>query len=212
MVCKIAGQRFTKWVVLSDEIIRSDNPKNKNTMRMCKCDCGTIKPVKVGDLKSGKSPSCGCIRASQNGLTSHPLHKKWDDMNRRCYNPKTNRYHNYGGKGVKVCKRWRKGEANALQNFIKDLEPEYNKAVKKWGASKVHLDKDIKGTGFLYNKHTVMFVKDRINTTEAHRKLNPQQVKYIRSSSKYNRELAEELGVCIDTVQRAKSYVSFTEE
>ena len=213
MVCKnLAGQKFNRWTVLSNEIIRSPNPKNKNTSRMCKCDCGTIKAVKVGDLKSGKSPSCGCIRSSQNNLTKHPLHKKWAEMNRRCYNPKHSSYSRYGGKGVIVCKRWRKGQPNALQNFIKDLEAEYNIAVKKWGKSKVHLDKDIKGTGFIYNKHTVMFAKELDNCTEGGRKLTPKEVKYIRTSSQINRVLADELNVCKETIRRVKARISFSEE
>lgn len=31
----------------------------------------------------------------------------WRSMRQRCYNPNTNRYKNYGGKGIKVCDEWR---------------------------------------------------------------------------------------------------------
>ena len=39
--------------------------------------------------------------------TSHPLYPVWNQMKARCYNPKSNRYHNYGGRGIEVCWEWR---------------------------------------------------------------------------------------------------------
>jgi len=37
----------------------------------------------------------------------------------RCFNPKTNRYERYGGRGITVCERWR-GEGN-FPNFLADM-------------------------------------------------------------------------------------------
>lgn len=34
--------------------------------------------------------------------------KAWFNMHERCYNPKHRGYPSYGGKGIIVCKRWRK--------------------------------------------------------------------------------------------------------
>lgn len=30
----------------------------------------------------------------------------WQDLQRRCYNPNTHNYENYGGRGIVVCDRW----------------------------------------------------------------------------------------------------------
>ena len=48
----LVGQRFGNWTVISEiDAIRS----------LCKCDCGTVKPVTRTSLKQGTSKSCGCL-------------------------------------------------------------------------------------------------------------------------------------------------------
>lgn len=42
---------------------------------------------------------------------------KWNDMKKRCYNPKSPNYKYYGSRGIKVCDEWL-GE-NGLYNFCK---------------------------------------------------------------------------------------------
>ena len=43
----------------------------------------------------------------------------WCGIKRRCYNPKTERYPRYGGRGIKVCERWLGFEG--FVNFISDM-------------------------------------------------------------------------------------------
>lgn len=43
----------------------------------------------------------------------------WQNMIDRCYNPDSYNYPNYGGRGVKVCDRWRRQDG--LINFINDM-------------------------------------------------------------------------------------------
>ncbi len=33
-------------------------------------------------------------------------YRTWEKMKDRCFNPKNNRFHRYGGRGITVCKRW----------------------------------------------------------------------------------------------------------
>jgi len=39
-------------------------------------------------------------------------------MKDRCHNPSSSGYENYGGRGIRVCSRWRK-----FENFIRDMGP-----------------------------------------------------------------------------------------
>jgi hypothetical protein len=50
------------------------------------------------------------------GLSGTKVHKAWKHLKDRCLNPKNKSYANYGGRGVKVCKRWL-----SFENFYKDM-------------------------------------------------------------------------------------------
>jgi hypothetical protein len=47
-------------------------------------------------------------------ITRHPIYARWRSMIQRCYNPKSQRYKSYGGRGITVCDEWR----NSSYTFI----------------------------------------------------------------------------------------------
>lgn len=51
------GYRFGRLTVISDRF-----RKNNQTYYLCQCDCGNIKEIRIGHLKSGKIQSCGCLQ------------------------------------------------------------------------------------------------------------------------------------------------------
>ena len=55
------------------------------------------------------------IEESTNEQTHKILYGAWKNMEYRCYNPKHEYYHIYGGRGIKVCDEWL-GE-DGLENF-----------------------------------------------------------------------------------------------
>jgi len=94
---------------------------------MCLCDCGKIKSILGYNLKTRKTKSCGCLQKEEftKRLTKHGHTKTkeksrtynvWKSMNQRCVNPNNKSYPYYGGRGIKVCLRWRK-----FENFFKDM-------------------------------------------------------------------------------------------
>jgi hypothetical protein len=48
-------------------------------------------------------------------------YNSWEAMNRRCSDPKHPWYDIYGGRGIEVCERWRRGTPNAFINFLTDM-------------------------------------------------------------------------------------------
>jgi hypothetical protein len=94
---------------------------------LVKCICGSKKVILFRNFRSGNTKSCGCLRkvtGKKNGLanTLHGESRKtseyfcWQNMMQRCYNNKNPIYSYYGGRGIKVCKRWDK-----YSNFLGDL-------------------------------------------------------------------------------------------
>jgi hypothetical protein len=61
--------------------------------------------------KQGK-PSNNLIH----GMKGTPTYESWHRMKQRTSNPKTNNYHNYGGRGITVCEEWL-----TFTNFFADM-------------------------------------------------------------------------------------------
>lgn len=55
----LTGNKYGRWTV----ICRDDNPGDRTTMWLCRCDCGNVKRVQGYNLKNGISKSCGCYKA-----------------------------------------------------------------------------------------------------------------------------------------------------
>ena len=91
--------------------------KKSNSFWLCKCECGNDTTVRIGDLGSGNTTSCGCYREEQSnkalierstthGETGTRLYNIWHGMKQRSNYKKNISYKHYGGKGIKVCKAW----------------------------------------------------------------------------------------------------------
>ncbi|AEQ34392.1 HNH endonuclease [Bacillus phage Bastille] len=46
------------------------------------------------------------MAGKSHGMSNTRIHTIWKNMKQRCYNPKRNKYHLYGGKGIRVCEDW----------------------------------------------------------------------------------------------------------
>lgn len=107
----LTGKTFGHWFVIE----KSGNTKGGGALWRCKCLCGSLRNVVGGDLRSGKSVSCGCkgsrstigIRSATHRMKGTKIHTCWSNMLQRCRD-KTNK--NYGGKGISVCDEWLKFE------------------------------------------------------------------------------------------------------
>lgn len=116
-----AGQRFGRLAVLGYH-----DTRNGRARWSCLCDCGAVAIVPGGDLKDGNTTSCGCYkgdwsrqRFTRHGLSRTSIHRCWQSMKDRCENPNNQRYRDYGGRGIRVCDRWR----DSFENFLSDMGP-----------------------------------------------------------------------------------------
>lgn len=107
----LIGVRFGRLVVL--ERAENNGRNGKNARWKCRCDCGNVCVVNNGDISSGHTKSCGCIKREVNAsrLTTHGethtrLHGIWRGIKDRCYRSAEKSYVNYGGRGIKMCDEW----------------------------------------------------------------------------------------------------------
>lgn len=117
----ITGQRFGRLTVISFS--------HRNGAKLywkCRCDCGKEIITRGDGLKSGHTNSCGCYNREilknakwneTHGKSRTKIHGIWFNMKRRCYDPNSDEYPNYGGRGIEICPEWL-GEHGA-ENFIK---------------------------------------------------------------------------------------------
>lgn len=125
-IIDLTGKRFSRWTV-----IELSHQVGKMLYWHCVCDCGTKRAVFGGDLKRDGSRSCGCLmreesakRGTTHGMMRHPAYRSWIYMKARCENSKTSGYHLYGGRGIKVCKRW-----SDFERFWTDMGPTWRKGL-----------------------------------------------------------------------------------
>lgn len=104
-------------------VMRRVENVGKQPAWLCRCDCGTEKTILGMHLRAGKPVDCGCgyverQRAShvRHGMTDTPEWKSWKAMLDRCLNENHPSWEHYGGRGIKICKRWL-----TFENFYADM-------------------------------------------------------------------------------------------
>lgn len=110
----ITGQRFGRLVVLCR--IPSDSTAGGTVRTRWKvlCDCGNLIETRGHNLRSGDTKSCGCLiqdvlaeRNHKHGHCSTRTYRIWLNMKQRCNNPANKNWADYGGRGIRICERWR---------------------------------------------------------------------------------------------------------
>ena len=118
------GMRFGRLTIIA---------KSSGGLRKCRCDCGVTKNIRWNNLQQGASKSCGCLSGEQHGLTSagkkSGMYWIWQAMLQRCYNKSRSDYPRYGGRGIRVCKRWRE----SFSAFLADIgERPHGKSLDRY--------------------------------------------------------------------------------
>lgn len=105
--------------------------KRKTRYGLYKCFCGVEFKTQTYKVNYETTKSCGCHNRqliketnTTHGLSRHRLYAVWIGMIKRCSNKNSTHYSNYGGRGIKVCKRW-----NDIENFINDMYPSFKEGL-----------------------------------------------------------------------------------
>jgi hypothetical protein len=113
------GQRFGCWTVIG-----LSYRERHAAYWLCRCDCGTERPVRQYSLEISRSTGCGCVpsrlrhgRARRGKRSSEYV--CWMAMIRRCGRLTGKDFERYAGRGITVCERWR----NSFENFLADMGP-----------------------------------------------------------------------------------------
>lgn len=113
----LIGKRIGRLVVLG----QNGRAKDGRILLKCKCDCGNETNVRVHELRTGNTRSCGCIakektsvRNTKHGLSDKRVYTLWRGILSRCENKNDPCYPNYGGRGISMCKEWHR-----FENFAK---------------------------------------------------------------------------------------------
>lgn len=111
----LTNERFGKLTVIE----RLQNETGKQTLWQCLCDCGNFTVSQSGNLRSGRSTSCGCSRIRHGHSVKRnqsSTYQTWRNMIRRCTDDNNKDYKNYGARGITVCERWL-----SFDNFLEDM-------------------------------------------------------------------------------------------
>ena len=135
-------------------------------MYLCRCSCGKTTTVSGTCLRSGETVSCGCynhdvITKFGNAVYKEKLYSVWASMKARCGCSTDKFFHNYGGRGIKVCDEWREDyrafKAWAYENGYRpglwidriDNDGDYKPSNCRWATTKEQAR----------NKRTTVFVE-----------------------------------------------------
>ena len=93
------------------KVIQDVGEPGHSALWECLCACG--KTIRSKDIGTHRVNSCGCLKSELRTLKNlkHNAcgtveYRTWVSIKRRCHNPNTNDYKNYGGRGITVCQEW----------------------------------------------------------------------------------------------------------
>ena len=113
---QLAGRRFGGLKVLKFSEMR-----RREAYWLCRCSCGRKKIVRGSQLTYGRGSRCWYCAArthgNKPGQGGSIEYRAWVGAIGRCENKKNAAWLDYGGRGIRICRRWR----HSFPAFLKDM-------------------------------------------------------------------------------------------
>ncbi len=118
----LVGRMFHRLLVVSRAPSRPATKGSTRTFWNCTCECGSPRVARTDALLNGGAVSCGCAHtthghAGGRGKRVSPTYRSWKAMTGRCANATHHAFADYGGRGIRVCERWR----DSFEAFLADM-------------------------------------------------------------------------------------------
>jgi len=130
---ELIGRKFGRLQVLKCAGTWRPEPRSHaRSLWECRCECGARIAIIGTALTRGHTRSCGCLQRKEaaarqsaqgtrhgdaaNGMETGEYFS-WCALKSRYLNSLTRGFHNYGGRGITVCERWR----DSYENFLADM-------------------------------------------------------------------------------------------
>lgn len=142
----LTNLKFGRLTVIEKEKIVKCKTGTRVLWR-CRCDCGKTSVVATSQLTSGRTQSCGCLRAERtstatktHGMRFTSDYHRWQGIKDRCQNPHNKRFYCYGARGIKVCEEWT--SENGFINFYECVSKLPHYGEKGYTLDRIDVDGD----------------------------------------------------------------------
>lgn len=107
------GEKVNRLTFLELDRVHVTPSGHRKPYWKVQCDCGSVFSVLANSVTTGHTKSCGCLHKeatsvsrTKHGESDTRLYYIWENMKKRCLNPKVEKYKNYGARGISIYEAW----------------------------------------------------------------------------------------------------------
>lgn len=134
---------------------------------------------------------------AKHGMTGTPTYVSYFEMLKRCYDPTVIRYPRYGGRGIKVCKRWR----DSFLAFVEDM----GEKPEGYSLDRINNDGDYKPSNCQWADRSTQANNKRNNRLITHDGITQTVAEWEKQTGIRSTRIRNRLDHCNATVEQALS-------